>query len=279
VFKIVMAAAGLTEGLIRPQDRVYCRGSTTIYNHRFHCGRRTGHGWVNLEEALERSCNIYFYQLGEKLGIETIARYARMFGLGSPTGIDLEGEAVGLVPDSAWSLQARGHRWYPGETISLAVGQGPLLVTPLQVARMTAAVANGGRLVIPRLVRGTTHPPAPQVGIEPEVLARIRQGLTAVVNRPQGTAYWFARMRGVTVAGKTGTAQVVRGTARDPSEEVPYEERPHAWFASFAPADAPELVVVVFVEHGGAGSAAAAPIAKALYEIYFQAGVRRVQAL
>jgi len=279
VFKIVMAAAGLTEGLIEPEDRVYCRGWTTIYNHRFHCGRRQGHGWVNLEQALERSCNIYFYQLGEKLGIETIARYARSFGLGSATGIDLDGETAGLVPDPTWSLRARGHRWYPGETISLAVGQGPLLVTPLQLARMTAAVANGGRLVVPRLVRGVSEPPStPALGIDPEVLRTIRRGLTAVVNRPQGTGYWFARMPEITVAGKTGTAQVVSGTARSPSEEVPYEERTHAWFVSFAPAESPELVLVVFVEHGGAGSTAAAPIAKALYETYFQSGVRHAQA-
>lgn len=288
VFKIVMAAAALAEGVVKPGDRVFCPGYATIYNHRFHCGRRQGHGWVNLEQAIERSCNIYFYQLGQKLGIDTIARYARQFGLGSATGIDLGGEVAGLVPDSEWSQRSRGHVWYPGETISLAVGQGPLLVTPLQMARMVAAVANGGRLVVPKLVprpavpKGAVHRAAlsatPVLDIEPAVLALIRRGLTAVVNRPEGTAFWTARLSETAIAGKTGTAQVISRNNTRPSKQVPYEERTHAWFASFAPAEAPELVVVVFVEHGGAGSTAASPIAKALYETYFQSRLRNVQA-
>jgi len=282
VFKIVMAAAALSEGIARPDDRIYCRGWTNIYNHRFHCGKRQGHGWVSLEQALERSCNIYFYQLGQKLGIETIARYARKFGLGSPTGIDLQGEARGLVPDPEWSLRQRGHAWYLGETISLAIGQGPLLVTPLQMARMVAALANGGHLVIPRLVRlppgaEPASPPTPTLGLGDEVLAPIRRGLAAVVNHPRGTAFWTARLPEVAIAGKTGTAQVVSGIRRGATEDVPYEERTHAWFVSFAPVEAPELVIVVFVEHGGAGSTAAAPIAKALYETYFEPGFRDIQ--
>jgi len=277
VFKIVMTAAALSEGVVSPDKRVYCRGWTTLYNHRFHCGRRQGHGWVNLEQAVERSCNIYFYQLGQKLGIETIAHYARQLGLGHRTGIDLEGEVRGLVPDPDWSRRVRGHEWYKGETISLSVGQGPLQVTPLQVARLTAAVGNGGRLVTPHLAQTLSVPSASALDLDPEVLAILRRGLTAVVNERRGTAYWTARLAQVSVAGKTGTAQVVSDGGPDPEEEeVPYEKRPHAWFASFAPAEDPELVVVVFVEHGGAGSTAAAPIAKALYETYFQAGVRRV---
>jgi len=269
VFKIVMAVAGLEEGIIRPGEKMYCPGWTTIYNHRFHCGKRSGHGWVNLEEALKESCNVYFYHLGQKLGLERIAHYAELFGLGQTTGIELSGEKRGLVPSEAWSLATRGSPWFPGETISLAVGQGALLVTPLQVARMMAAVANGGQLVTPTLV----HQPEPSrrrpLGIEPSALAAVRRGLVAVVNEPGGTAYWTARLPRFRIAGKTGTAQVVASRVLGSGEELPFEERTHAWFASFAPAEDPQLVVVVFVEHGGGGAAAAAPIAKALYETYF----------
>lgn len=274
VFKVVMAAAGLQEGMIQPEERVYCRGFTTIYNHRFHCGRRQGHGWVDLEEALAGSCNIYFYQLGQKLGLETIARYARTFGLGEATGIDLEGEVRGLVPSQEWSRTTRGQPWYPGETISLAVGQGPLLVTPLQVARMMAAVANGGRLVTPFLNPAAERPEARFLGLEQGLLEPIRRGLAGVVEDRDGTAYWFARVSGLPIAGKTGTAQVVRRRSRN-DEEIPFQERTHAWFASFAPVDDPQLVIVVFVEHGGAGSSTAAPIAKALYEKHFQARLQQ----
>lgn len=271
VFKIVVGAAGLAEGLVSERKRVYCPGSTVIYGRRFHCWKGGGHGWVDLEEALAGSCNVYFYELGRELGVDTLAAYARRFGLGEPTGIRLPGEAAGLVPDSAWSLETRGHSWFPGETISLAVGQGPLLVTPLQLARATAALANGGRLIRPRLVRSAAGPEPSERRLEiPEsVLAALRRGLTAVVNDPEGTAYWTGRLEGLAIAGKTGTAQVVgqRVTAQE-KDDVPFEKRTHAWFASFAPAEAPELVVVVFVEHGGAGSEAAAPVAKALYEAW-----------
>lgn len=270
VFKIVMAAAGLAEGVIDGGDRVYCRGSTVIYNHRFRCWRRGGHGSVNLEEALAGSCNIFFYHLGKTLGIETIAHYARVFGLGQATGIELGGEKAGLVPDRAWSLAERGHIWFPGETISLAVGQGPLLVTPLQVARMTAVVASDGRLVQPHLVRGTHAEDPAELDLSPDLLDEIRRGLTAVVNDRTGTAYWSGRLRRVEIAGKTGTVQVVGQLSRKEPEEIPFELRNHAWFVSFAPADDPELVVVVFVEHGGSGAEAAAPIARALYDEYFR---------
>lgn len=271
VFKIVVGSAGLAEGVVTTRERVYCPGWTTIYGRRFHCWKAGGHGWVNMEEALAGSCNVYFWELGKELGVDRIADYARRFGLGELTGIRLGGEAAGLVPDPAWSVRTRGHPWFPGETISLAVGQGPLLVTPLQLARATAAVANGGRLVRPRLVERTAEEPAMEhLNVPSSALEIIRRGLRAVVNDPKGTAYWSGRLPDVEIAGKTGTAQVVgervRASERD---DVPFEKRTHAWFASFAPADDPELVVVVFIEHGGAGSAAAAPVAKALYQAWF----------
>jgi len=270
VFKMVMASAGLAAGVIDGHERVFCRGSTSIYGHTFGCWRAGGHGWVDLHTAIERSCNVYFYTLGQKLGIERIARYARTFGLGRPTGIDLRGEKAGLIPDPEWSRLVRRSPWFPGETISVAIGQGSMLVTPLQVARMAAAVANGGRLVQPHLVRRDDAGGEERVSVPAAALAAVRAGLTAVVNDPTGTAYAAAHLADVAIAGKTGTVQVVARTGV-PNNTLPYELRNHAWFASFAPAADPRLVVVVFVEHGGAGSSGAAPIAKSLYEAYYRA--------
>jgi penicillin-binding protein 2 len=275
VFKIVVAVAGVSEGIARPSETVFCNGATTIYNRRFRCWRRAGHGRVDLREAIKESCDVYFYQLGQKLGIERIAAYARRFGLGAPTGLDAVGEKPGLVPDPEWSLRARGDRWYPGETISVAIGQGPLLVTPLQVAGLMATVVNGGQRVVPHLARGRT-PPTVASGLDPDALARVREALRAVVEeRATGAA---ARVPGLMVGGKTGTAQVVRQKTWVESKDLPYELRDHAWFASFASDGQRQLVAVIFVEHGGRGSTAAAPLAKLLYETYFQPGDSRSAA-
>ena len=268
VFKIVMAAAGLAEHVISPREKVYCAGSKEFYGARRRCWKPGGHGWVDLHDALVESCDIYFYELGQKLGIERIAKYARLFGFGAPTGIDLDGELAGNVPDEAWSQRTRGAPWYPGETISVAIGQGPLLTTPVQVAAMMAEVANGGLKVRPHVVRTADDPaPVAQSGIDPAILARLRNDLWSVVN-DRGTGA-NAYVAGLDIAGKTGTVQVIRQTSRIASADLPYDQRDHAWFASFAPAQRPELVVVVYVEHGGRGSQAAAPLARELYEIYF----------
>ncbi len=267
VFKIVVAAAGLTERETTPGESIYCSGSTKLYNNQFRCWKRGGHGRVRLREAIRDSCDVYFYHLGQRLGIDRIARYARMFGLGSLTNLEIGGEKAGLVPDEAWSLAARNTPWYPGETISVAIGQGPLLVTPVQIASMMAIVANGGTRVTPRLVSGEVE--SAPTGLDPDALALIREALSAVVN-DRGTGY-AARMPGLEVAGKTATVQVVEQVTWIDSEDLPYERRDHAWFASFAPADDPQLVVVVFVEHGGHGSQAAAPLARLIYETYFKA--------
>jgi len=267
VFKVVIAAAGLAEGVIDPSTTVHCGGVTTIYNHRFRCWKRGGHGRVNLVQALKGSCDIYFYNVGKALGIDRIARYARLFGLGEATGVELAVEKSGLVPDPQWSLARRKHPWYPGETISVSIGQGPLLVTPLQVATMMAAVANGGRTVGPHLRAGHTGPRG-TLQLPEGTLDPIRRGLWEVVNSSDGTARGSA-VPGLEIAGKTGTVQVVSQSTWTKNEDLPFDQRDHAWFASFAPADDPELVVVVFIEHGGSGSRAAAPMAKALYEEYF----------
>jgi penicillin-binding protein 2 len=266
-FKIIMATAGLSEHLIDENFRVNCNGSTTIYNHSFRCWRPGGHGSVSVREALEHSCDVFFYHLGQRLGIERIARYSRLFGLGAATGIDIPGEKVGLVPDAAWSLKARHQPWYPGETISVAIGQGPMLLTPLQMAAMTAVVANGGYRVVPHMVRNLPTPPPQKIDLDPRTLQIVREGLWLVVNDPGGTAYGAARVAGADIAGKTGSVQVIGQKQRIRAETLPFKFRDHGWFTSFAPASDPRLVVSVFCEHGGSGHTAA-PIAKALYQKY-----------
>jgi penicillin-binding protein 2 len=264
-FKMVMATAGLSEHLIDESFRVSCSGSTVIYNHPFRCWNKNGHGSVNVREALQHSCDVFFYHLGQRLGIDRIAHYARLFGLGAPTGIDIPGEKEGLVPDAAWSLKARHQPWYAGETISVAIGQGPMLVTPLQMATMTAVVANGGYRVVPHLVRSLASPPPQKVGLDSHALEVVRQGLWAVVNEPGGTAFGTGFPRDAEVAGKTGSVQLISQKERTKAETLPFKLRDHGWFTSFAPAEAPRVVVSVFVEHGGSGHNAA-PIAKAIYQ-------------
>jgi penicillin-binding protein 2 len=251
--------------VVGPDDSVFCAGAKTFYNRSTRCWKRGGHGWVDLYAAIQHSCDIYFYTLGQQLGVERIAEYARRFGLGSVTGFDIPGEKSGLVPDEAWSLASRGTPWYPGETISLAIGQGPLLVTPLQVAETMAVVANFGSRVTPHLIAGEPEPllPAP---LDRSALELVRRALWAVVN-DGGTAAG-SRLEGLEFAGKTGTAQVVAQKSWTRSEELAEASRDHAWFASYGPVGVPEMVVVVFVEHGGHGSQAAAPLAKRLYEIH-----------
>ncbi len=269
VFKIIMGVAGLTDGLITSESRVYCPGATRIYNRRFRCWKRGGHGWMKLRLAIKESCDVYFYHLGKDLGITRIAHYARLFGFGRATGIEIDGEKAGLVPDPQWSLENRGTPWFPGETISVSIGQGPVLVTPLQMASMMASVANGGRRVIPRVakLRGAS-PVLEPIGVEPGALLAVQDALQAVVME-KGTGA-RANVPGLEIAGKTGTVQVIRQATWIKSEDLPYEQRDHAWFVSFAAGGDRKLVVVVFVEHGGKGSQAAAPLAKKLYEIYFR---------
>jgi len=270
IFKAVMTVAGLQEGLIRPGDSVWCNGSARFYNRRFRCWKRAGHGAVNLKAALKESCDIYFYDLGQRLGIQRIASYSHLFGLGQRTGVDLAGEKAGLVPDMEWSVRTRGTTWYPGETISVAIGQGPLLTTPLQIATLMSVLANGGHLVTPHLRQGAGTEVPRETHLDPSALALVRQALWAVVNERDGTGRG-ARVEGLDIAGKTGTVQVVAQRTWTDSKTLPEDQRDHASFASFAPVDNAQLVIVVFVEHGGKGSEAAAPTAQALYEKYFEA--------
>ena len=276
LFKPCMLLAGLDQRAVNDSTVYNCRGSTIIYGHPFSCWKADGHGPVNLYAAIQHSCNIYFYQLGKRLGIEEIARYARMFGLGSLTHIDLPDEKAGLVPDPDWKKRVRDERWYPGETISVSIGQGPLLVTPLQIAVHTAQIANRGVRVTPYLYSKEIHEGVDITGRQEETSVRssipevyfekVIQGMWRSVNE-RGTAA-LARIRGLDVCGKTGSAQVVSTATAEKLAKQQREIKTHSWFSGFAPKDKPEIVVSIIVEYGGGGGATAAPSARELFELY-----------
>ncbi|HEX2059639.1 MAG TPA: penicillin-binding protein 2 [Thermoanaerobaculia bacterium] len=286
VFKIVMAMAGLSEGAVGPETDFGCGGSGVFFGRRFRCWKKEGHGSVDVERALKVSCDIYFYQTGARLGVDKIKEYANRLTFGEISHIDLDGERSGLVPSTKWRAEhpVKGDpKWYPAETISVSIGQGPLIVTPLQVANMTAAVANGGKVFQPHVVRYVDRVQRDgsykrfrvpsrvihEVELSPSALRAVRQGLWDVVNAQGGTG-GNARVPGLDVAGKTGSVQVIAYSGWIKATSLPFKFRDHAWFASFAPANNPQMVVVVFVEHGGAGGADAAPLAKLLFESRFR---------
>jgi penicillin-binding protein 2 len=283
VFKTVMAAAGLAEGAIGPGTTFDCGGSGIFFGRRFRCVRRTGHGVLDVEHALKVSCDIFFYNTAARLGIDKIAEHAKALGFGAITQVDLDGEKAGVVPSTQWAEQKQHRKWYPSETISVGIGQGPLIVTPLQVAVMMAAISHGGTIYRPHVLRMVDHvdehgqvthlkvPPQVmrRVKLSPEVLQHVRNGLWKVVNEQGGTA-GNARINGLDIAGKTGTVQVIAQNGWFSTAGFPFMLRDHAWFASYAPNDNPQMVVVVFVEHAGAhGGTFAAPLAKLLYESAF----------
>lgn len=289
VFKIVMAMAGLSEGAVDPGTSFGCGGSGHFFGRRFRCWKKEGHGGVSVERALKVSCDIYFYNVGGRLGVDRINEYARKLTFGEISHIDLDGERAGLVPSTQWRAEhpVRGDKkWYPAETISVAIGQGPLIVTPLQVANMTAAVANGGKVFQPHVVRYVDRVQKDgsykrfrvpsrvlhEVELSPGALKAVRKGLWAVVNEQGGTGR-NARVEGLNIAGKTGSVQVIAYSGWIKATSLPFKFRDHAWFASFAPTDNPQMVAIVFVEHGGAGGADAAPLAKLLYESAFRGQV------
>lgn len=264
-FKLVTAAAALAEGVADETTRFRCRGSARVAGRTFRCHLASGHGELDLVEALAKSCNVFFYRLVESLDVDVIAHWAGAFGLGEATGVDLLNEAPGLLPTREWKRRTQGERWYASETASVAVGQGAVQVTPIQMARLTAAVAAGGTLHTPRLVEPV--PPRVVEGFPEGHLEMIRAGMRAAVT--SGTAR-RAGIRGFAVAGKTGTAQVANAErVEGEDEERAPELRTHAWFVGFAPFEAPEIAVAVVVEHGGGGGAAAGPVARALFEAYF----------
>ncbi|HEY1096315.1 MAG TPA: penicillin-binding protein 2 [Alphaproteobacteria bacterium] len=273
-FKMVVALAGLEAGIITPSRHVYCPGHFDLGNSRFHCWSKPGHGSMNVVQALQQSCDVFFYQMGLDIGIERIAVMARRLGLGEVTGIDLPGERSGLIPDPRWKMRRYKQGWHPGETVNSAIGQGMVLTTPLQLAVMAARLVNGGIPVTPYLTQQVgsreTAPPIAQhrLQIRPEHLAIVKEGMDAVVNTPRGTAFG-ARMKedGYSFGGKTGTAQV-RRISRDERargfriEDRPWYEQHHALFVGYAPVEQPRFICSVVVEHGGGGSAVAAPVAR-----------------
>ncbi len=267
-FKIVVALAALESRVISADQRFFCNGVHELGTGKFHCWRRGGHGHVDLFKGLQQSCDIYFYEIARRTGIDRIAAMADKLGFGAPTGVELPGERSGLVPTKAWKQRARDESWLVGETLIAGIGQGYVLATPIQMATMTARLANGIHAVFPRLIGGAN---APELRIDKRHLAIVRNGLAAVTGSRRGTA-WKARIKeaGFEMAGKTGTSQVRRISALErrlgvrKNEDLPREQRDHALFVGYAPVEEPRYAAAVIVEHGGGGSRAAAPLARDL---------------
>jgi penicillin-binding protein 2 len=265
-FKVLMSVVGLETGAITPQTTVSCSGSVVIYNRPFVCWKKGGHGIVDVHHALVQSCNVFYYLLGKKVGIDAISKYAKMFGIGELSGIDIPGESRGNPPSAEWKQRIHHEPWYPGDTISVSIGQGLLAVTPIQMATMISAVANGGTLVRPHLARDAKTE-GDKLPVSGATLALIRDALADVVE--EGTAT-KAQLGPIHVAGKTGTAQVFKKSVGVDADKQPKAERDHAWFVGYAPAENPEIAFAIVIEHGGHGGTTAAPVAKKVLEVYFE---------
>ncbi len=279
-YKIVTAIAAMEETAIDVHTTSFCPGYYVFGNRRYHCWSKYGHGKLSVEAAIAQSCDVFFYQAGEKIGVDALAQYARGCGLGRSTGIALDHERNGLIPTAAWKRKRFQESWHAGETLSISIGQGFNLVTPLQMAVLTAAISNGGTLYRPRIVKNITDSNGNVIKkIEPEItggipagketLEHVRKGLLDVVQGNRGTAR-AVRIKGVEMAGKTGTAQVF---SRKTGEKFDNENlirtlQDHAWFICYAPADNPVIAISVIIEHGEHGSTAAAPVAAALVKKY-----------
>ncbi len=277
-YKVIMSAALLETGKTSRSESVRCPGFFPFGGRDFRDWKKGGHGTVALHRALVESCDVYFYKMGVRLPIDTISHYSHLFGLGEATGIPLSGESSGLIPSTEWKKRVRKEPWYPGETLSVSIGQGYVLTTPLQMATAISAVAADGVWRPPRLLKkqrnrqsGQTTEMTPEPGrrlpLSPENLREIQSALAGVVAEPGGTAA-SARSKLISIAGKTGTAQVleIKGDVR---KKLPKAFDDHAWFVAYAPVEHPQIAVAVLVEHGGHGGSAAAPIAKKVIETYF----------
>jgi penicillin-binding protein 2 len=283
-YKVVTAIAGLELGSIRPETEVHCGGSFGLGRRRYRCWKKEGHGAMNVHRALVQSCDVFFYQTALRVGVDRLAYYARMLGFAQPTGIELRPEAGGLIPTRAWKQQRFGEPWMEGETLSIGIGQGFNLVTPIQLAVAYAAIGNGGRVWRPQVLRSIEDvfgQPLEQrspelvseLAVSPRTLEIVRAGLRGVVQEERGTGGAMRKLPGgIEAAGKTGTAQVV-ALAEDPpenDEDIAIEHRDHAWFVTYLPAESPELVVSVIVVHGGHGGSAAAPVARRVAETWLE---------
>jgi penicillin-binding protein 2 len=280
-FKVAVATGALEEGVVTPFTGVTCTGGIPFGNHFFRCWKHGGHGGVNLHRAVVESCDVFFYQVGRRLGVDGIAEYARRLGLGLPTGIRLEHEKAGTIPDTQWKRQRFNQPWFEGETLSVAIGQGYVTATPLQMANLAATIGNGGTRYRPYYVKRVEAADGTlRAEFQPEVLgearlkkstlSQIRSAMRDVVMTEEGTGK-KARIVGIDVAGKTGTSQVVKmGGDRNRANRGSHVTRDHAWFIGFAPADAPEIAIACIVEHAGAGGGAvAAPVVQQVLTHYF----------
>jgi penicillin-binding protein 2 len=275
-FKMAVGLAGLEEGVITPSFQVHCAGGATFYGRHFACWKKGGHGTIDLRRAIEQSCDVYFYTVGNMLGVDRINKWATLFGLGVKSNIDLPNERVGLVPSTAWKREKMHEKWYAGETISVAIGQGQVSVTPISMAVYAATLANGGTRITPHVLKavddGTGLKPVPgpaaqsKVDVTPEKLQAIRDGMWGVVNG--GGTGGRARITGHDVCGKTGTAQMISNAGRLASKNRTLDLRDHGWFVFFAPRDNPTIAGVVLLEHG-IHSANAASVAHHILETYF----------
>ncbi len=273
-FKMVVALAALESGLVDPNDKVRCTGRYRLGNHDFHCWKRRGHGRMDMHNGIKQSCDTYFYEISRKIGVDKIAEVATKLGLGQTLGFDVYGAKAGAIPSRGWKRANFGQPWYPGETLVAGIGQGYVLTTPLQLAVMTARIANGGYAVEPHIVRtigdrSLIPSEVPKIDIKDEYLEIVKRGMFGVVNEPRGTAGRSKiDVNGQLMSGKTGTSQVRRITKAErrrgisKNSQLPWHRRDHALFVCFAPADNPRYAISVIVEHGGGGSRAAAPVAK-----------------
>ena len=268
-FKMVVALAALEAKIVNPSDSLFCVGHRDLGDTRFHCWKEGGHGRVNLLDAIEQSCDVFFYNLGIKVGIERIADMARRLGFGEMTGIALPGEKPGLVPTKEWKRTTHGGGWALGETVNVAIGQGYILATPLQLAMMTARLANGSKKLTPTLTSDEAR--FDDLDIDPEAMALVQRGMRQVMAGEKGTARWHD-IKGVGMAGKTGTVQVRAISAEEREEGVIrnedrfWEYRDHALFVGYAPYDEPRYAVAVVVEHGGGGASVAAPVGRVVLQ-------------
>lgn len=283
-FKAITGISAFEEGVIDESTEVFCSGNLRFGRKVYHCWKKEGHGATNLVKAVRESCNMYFQRAAMKMSIDTIAKYANMFGLGKRTGISLPREVSGLIPTEAWKQKRYGQVWQPGETLSCAIGQSYVLASTIQMAQAYGAMANGGKIYRPYVVKDIYTPKGELIKtFTPELLSDfklknektlkyVREGLFQVVNNPKGTAY-YRRGKGILMAGKTGTSQVIRAAADkvyQKCEQMDYDYRHHGVFVGFAPYDNPKIAAAALVEHGCHGSSAATPVVEAVVTTYMQ---------
>ncbi|MBT7967188.1 MAG: penicillin-binding protein 2 [Proteobacteria bacterium] len=288
--KPIFAEVVIEEG-IDPEESVFCPGWYMLpgSTRQYRCWKKTGHGRVDLHAAIEQSCDVYFYEMGKRLGIGQMSGVLKKFGLGSQSGVDLPGEPDGLVPSAEWKLATRNEPWYPGEDLITAIGQGFLMTTPLQLARVASILANRGSVVQPRLLMSKNDPLSGEpeelnnkkntrnLHINTEAMDRVIRAMTAVMSSPRGTARMSGRRSAYSIAGKTGTAQVIAIAQGEEYDEDSLKEefRDHALFIAFAPVENPKIAIAVVVENGGSGAGVAAPVARKVLDHFFLKALER----